>query len=136
MLNGIFYAHSGLRYLVLLVGIAALAYFAYAFITRRPVDRAATLLRVGFVALLDVQVLLGLLLVFLGLWYPAMAGHLAMMVAALVVAHAASVMARRGTDAVRSHRVMLIGVALTLLLIVGGILAIGRPIFGSGRPSL
>ncbi len=34
----LFYAHSGLRYLVLLMGLVALAYFAFVLATKRPVD--------------------------------------------------------------------------------------------------
>lgn len=138
MTNGIFYAHSGLRFLVLLLGVAALAYYAYGMATGRPFDRTASLLRVAWVASVDLQVVLGLVLVLLGIWYPMLAGHLVLMLAALVVAHVTSVMARRSalTDAVRSHRLMLIGVVLALLLIVGGIMAIGRPLLGTGRPGL
>ena len=60
----LFYAHSGLRYLVLLMGLVALVFFAYGLATKRPVDKLVRILGSSFVGMLDLQVLLGILLVF------------------------------------------------------------------------
>lgn len=123
----LFHAHSGFRYLVLLAGVIALLVFAYGVITKRPIG-AARGLNAAFVGLLDLQVLLGIILLFTWPFYGALMGHLTMMVVAVVTAHMASVWARRTSDERRALVIRLAGVVLTLLFIVLGILAIGRSI--------
>lgn len=132
----LFYAHSGLRYLVLLLGLAALAYFAYALITKKGNEKTGRILGSAFVGTLDLQIVLGLLMVILGLFYPALIGHMFMMIGAAVVAHVAMVMARSSATPERAFAIRLLGVVFALVLIVGGILSIGRAIFGSGAPSM
>ena len=127
----LYHAHSGLRYLVLLAGAAALVYFAIAFFSRRPDGKAGRILIAAFTGLLDLQILIGILLVLGGIYYPMVIGHLTLMVLAAVVAHLASVRARRATDARAAHRTRLVGVIVALALIVAGIAAIGRGLFES-----
>ena len=63
-------------------------------------------------------------------------GHLTMMLLAAVFAHGLSVAARRATDDRRRYGLALAGVVLSLLLIVGGIMAIRPHSFAtSGRPT-
>lgn len=132
----LFYAHSGLRYLVLLAGVVALIYYAYAIGTKKGNERTSRVLGSIFIGTLDLQVLLGLLMVVLGLFYPALIGHLFMMIGAAVVGHVAMVMARSADTPERAVAIRLMGVVFALVLIAGGILAIGRSIFGSGVPSI
>lgn len=132
----LYHAHSGLRYLVLLAGLIAVLYYAAAYFGRRPAERMGRVLMSTFVGFLDIQILLGLALVLLGIYYPALIGHIVMMVLAAVAAHAASVVARRAPEVRRAHGIRLVGVAGSLLLIVGGIMAIGRSVFGATAPSL
>lgn len=121
----LFYAHSGLRYLVLLMGLIAVAYFAYGLATKRPVDKSVRIIGLSFAGLVDTQVLLGIILLGSG-WpfYPALWGHLVMMVAAAVVAHVLLVLNRKRPQP--GYLLPLIGVGGALLLILGGIMAIGR----------
>jgi len=128
----LFYAHSGLRYLVLLLGAAAVVYYVAGWLRARPVDSMAGGLLRGFVVLLDVQILLGILLLMNIPFYGALSGHIVMMTAAAVVGHVIAVLHRRREDGQKSWALLLSGVMLPLLLVVGGIMAIGRPIFGSG----
>jgi hypothetical protein len=51
-----------------------------------------------------------------------------MMVVAAVTAHVGSIMARRRADHAAAARVRVITIGLTLVFIVGGIMAIQRPI--------
>lgn len=125
----LFYAHSGLRYLVLLVGLVALAYFVWGLATRRVPGRAVRSLGAAFSGLLDLQLLLGLLMLALGRYYPALIGHIVMMVLAVGVVHGLLVVNRR--RATPGWVLPLVGVALGLVLIIGGIMAIGRSPFGS-----
>lgn len=123
----LFHAHSGLRYLVLLAAVVAFGYAFVGWLRKAPADRAGRALTAAFVGLLDLQVLLGIVLVFVRHWFPALAGHITMMVLAAATAHVTSVLARRRPPE-RAHRVTALGVGLSLLLIVGGILAIGRAV--------
>jgi heme A synthase len=132
----LFSAHSGLRYLVLLVGVAALAYFAYAAVSAKGNERTSRVLGASFSGLLDLQILLGIGMVVLGLFYSQLIGHMFMMIAAAVVSHAAMVMAKNAEPEQRRSWMRFAGVAVALLLIVGGIMAIGRSVFGSGVPSV
>jgi heme A synthase len=131
MINGIFHAHSGLRYLVLLAGVVALVVTALGVFGRKPYERPTRIAMAVFTGVLDLQVLLGIVMVVLGCFYPALMGHLMMMVLAAIAAHALSIFARKQADGKRAHTIALVGVVLALGLIVGGISAIGRTPFGS-----
>lgn len=126
----LFYAHSGLRYLVLLMALVAIVFFAYGLATKRPVDKLVRILGSSFAGLLDTQVLLGILLLGSG-WpfYGALVGHIVMMVAAAVLAHVMMVVNRKRPNP--GYLLPLIGVGGALLLILGGIMAISRSPFAS-----
>ena len=66
-----------------------------------------------------------------GLFPDAVVGHLVMMVIAVIVAHGASILAGRAAEERRAVVIRLAGIVLALLCIVGGIMAIGRSVFGS-----
>ena len=136
MINAIFHAHSGLRYLVLLAGVAALVILALGISGSRPFDKRARIALAAFSGLLDLQILLGIAMVVLGCFFGALMGHLMMMILAAVAVHGCSVYARKQADARRAHTVGLVGVLLGLGLIAGGIAAIGRsPVSSSGQPT-
>ena len=125
----LFHAHSGLRYLVLLAGFATAAWLLYCVARSRPFDRSGRVLTSLFTGILDLQVLLGLLLLMSVPFYPALAGHILMMIAAALVAHGAGMVNKRRPAEKRGIGVALIGVVVPLALIVGGIMSIGRTIF-------
>lgn len=124
----LFHAHSGLRYLVLLAGVLSLGYSLVALATKRPWDRPGRILLSAFVGVMDLQLLVGLALVFVWNFYPALWGHITMMVLAVAVGHGTSIVNKRRPPERQSHAVAAIGVVGALLLIVGGITAIGRPL--------
>ena len=129
----IFYAHSGLRYLVLLAAFAALAYLLAGIVRGIEFNKLARILPGAYTGFLDLQVLLGVVLWLLVPAYPALIGHIVMMLAAATAAHMGSVLNKRRETP--SWGVAATGVTISLILIVGGILAIGRPLFGSGAPT-
>lgn len=134
-MNALYHAHSGLRYLVLLLGLVALAVLAWGLATRRTTG-AERGLTAAYTGALDLQLLLGLGVIVLGgIWYPALIGHLTMMILAAAVAHIASVRARRTAEPRRATRLRLIGVAISLVLLVGGIMSIGRGLLESRAPT-
>ncbi len=123
-MNGLFYAHSGLRYLVLLVALAGLAMSIRGQLSNAPVPKAARIVGSIYSGLVDLQVLLGLIMVGLGRWYPMLAGHLVLMVLALVATHVLFVRARKA--ATPSWRAHLFAYGLSLGLILAGVFALGR----------
>jgi hypothetical protein len=123
-MNFLFQAHSGLRYLVLLVGLAALSYFLSGLATKRPIDKGVRILGSAFTGLLDLQVVLGIIMVAMGRYYPQLIGHIVMMLLAAVETHVLLVLNRKRPNP--GYLLPLIAVAVALALIAGGVMAIGR----------
>jgi heme A synthase len=122
----LFYAHSGVRYLVLLAGVLTVGYALLGVATRRTYDpRMLTLSRV-FAGSVHLQVLLGIGVLLTGQFYPALIGHIVMMVFAAVVATLVPAVMRRRDPAARGWSPHLVGTLVTLALIWFGIAAIGR----------
>ena len=125
-MNMVYYAHSGLRYLVLLAGIAAIVVLARGLSGKRPYDRPARISSAIYTGSLHLQVVLGIIMIVLGRWYPALMGHLIMNGLAVAVATTLSAWGRRAADARRGYKCGLAGEVVALLLLAGGIAAIGR----------
>ena len=124
MVNMLFYAHSGLRFLVLLAAAIAIAVLLWGWSARRPFAGQSRAVTAVFNGVLDLQVTFGILLVLFRPWYGALIGHLVMMIAAAFAAHGILVYARKQTDPRRAHLISFVGVVLALLLILGGIMSI------------
>ena len=124
------HAHSGLRYLVLLMGIVVIAYAAYGLATQAEYGKRMRVLSAIFTGVIDLTVLLGIIMLFTGMFYPQLAGHISMMILAAVIAHVIhGVMKRRPPDA-QTFTPHVVGTLIVLACIVAGIMAIGRPIVG------
>ncbi len=126
MLQTLLQIHSATRYAVLAVALAALLKFAVGLATRRKPGVADRILGSTFAGLLDLQIVLGLAMVLTGFFYPALAGHIVMMVLAAALAHGALVANRRRKEP--GFVLPLVAVGGASLLIVGGVMAIGRGI--------
>lgn len=120
----LFHAHSGLRFLILLLGVVNVVVLAAGLATKKPFGKVHRILGASFAGSIHLQVLLGLAMVAMGRWYPALIGHLAMMLLAALVAQAAMTVNRR--RATPGMQLPLIGVVVALLCIFGGVMAIGR----------
>lgn len=123
-------AHSGVRYLVLLLGVMVIAYAAYGLATKRPYDKTMRILAAAFTGAIDLTVMLGLATLFVGQFYPQLGGHIVMMVLAAVVAHSVSVVLKRRPPEERTYAPHLIGTAIVLGVIATGIMSIGRSVIG------
>jgi hypothetical protein len=123
-------AHSGFRYLVLLLGIVVVAYAAYGLATRRPYDGRMRILATAFTAALDLTAVLGLATLFTGSFYPQLVGHITMMALALAITHIVAVVQRRRPLAQRTYGPHVVGTLVALAVVSFGILAIARPIVG------
>ncbi|MEQ1858085.1 MAG: hypothetical protein ABL963_16650, partial [Longimicrobiales bacterium] len=109
-------AHSGFRYLVLLLGIVVIAYAAYGLATKRPYDARMRILATAFTGALDLTVLLGVAHLFTSTFYPQLAGHITMMVLALAITHIVAVVQRRRPLANRTYGPHLVATVVVLAI--------------------
>jgi hypothetical protein len=126
-----FFAHSGVRFLVLLAGVLTLGYAIFGAATRRPYDRTMFVLARTFAGLTHLQVLLGVALLFTRTFYPALAGHIFPMLLAVASATVVPSVMRRREPAARTFLPHVIATAAALALMAMGIMAIGRTPLGS-----
>ena len=126
-MTGLFHAHSGIRFLILLLAALNVVVLGLGIVQKRPFGKLHRVLGTTFAGSLHLQVVLGVAMVALGRYYPALIGHMVMMVLAAVVAQVAmSVNRRRATPTLH---IPLIGVLVALLCIFGGVMSIGRGLF-------
>lgn len=125
-MTGLLHAHSSLRFIVLLLAIANIVVLARGLAVKSKPGLLERRLGTALAGTLHLQVLLGLALVLAGRFYPQLIGHIVMMVAAAVLVQVTMSVNRRKAEP--GHTLPLVGVLGGLLLVVGGILAIGRPL--------
>ncbi len=126
-MSALFHAHSGLRFLVLLAGAVNLVMLAAALLQKKPYAKPHRAAGAAFAGLLHLQVILGLVMVAMGRYYPALVGHIVMMLLAAIAAQVTmSLNRRRATPTVA---LPLVGVVVALVCITGGVMAIGRGLF-------
>ncbi|MBN9687252.1 MULTISPECIES: hypothetical protein [unclassified Corallococcus] len=138
-----FHLHSGLRYLVLLSGVIALAFFAFAVATKRPFDKVGRIIGASYSGLLQLQVLVGVGVLVTRGYYPALIGHIVMMILAVGAIQGPLGATRRRLRSAEAPAAgeppraapnfvpVLVGTLVSLLLVVGGILAIRPGLFVS-----
>ena len=127
----IFYAHSGFRYVAVLLGIAAVAYALKGVITKAPYDQTMRMLGGFYAVSMDVTLLLGLALLFVRQFQPYLVMHIVIMLFATAAAHIVpSVMKRRPMEE-RTYMPHVVGTLVSLGLLWAGLSAIGAPLFGS-----
>ncbi len=84
----LFHAHSGLRWLIVLVALAALILFGNGWLTKQYFPKPARILNAMYSGLLDAQMLLGIaLLISFGLYTRQHFEHMAMLIIAVALAH-------------------------------------------------
>jgi hypothetical protein len=115
--------HSILRWVTILVAVAALIKFGIGWFGKKPFDDTANRLRVVFTSLMDVQLLLGSFYLVLGGllgfgWPSYRIEHLVIMVIAVVLAHLTGLGKDKG-DNIRYRNGFLFLFASLLVVIVG-----------------
>ena len=130
MSNFLLNAHSGLRYLILLAGVLTLLYASYGVVSGRAYDKTIRILASSFAGTIHLQLLLGLALLFSGMFQPQLTGHLFMMLFAAASAQIPVSVMRRRPEELKSYLPHGLGALAALGMIAVGILAIGRPIVG------
>jgi len=147
----VLFAHSWIRWLVLVVGLLTLGRSVGALVSGRGWTRADRLTSVSFVGLIDLQALLGLMLYLvlspvvpksMAEFKAAMhvaplrffaVEHITAMLIVLGIAHFISVRSRRATEAKLKHRYWVWGIGAMLLLLL---IAIPWPWSSAPRPLL
>jgi len=128
--EAVFAAHSGTRYLVLAAaGFAAVAALIGSRQRRAGSSGLERVLGIVFISVLDLQVLLGIVLLTLRPFYGALIGHIVLMIGALVSAHVGSIVARKRATTGTGSRVRLRSILIALVFVVAGITALNRPVF-------
>ncbi|MGC4116515.1 MAG: hypothetical protein QM765_18440 [Myxococcales bacterium] len=127
MLQTLLQIHSATRYLLLALAAAALLKFVVGLVQKREPAVADRILGSAFAGLLDLQITLGLVMVVSGFFYKALIGHIVMMVLAAALAHGVLIANKR--RAKPGFVLPLVAVGGALLLIAGGVMAIGRGLF-------
>jgi hypothetical protein len=122
-----FTLHSTFRYLVFVAALAALIVGLLGLRSAEP-SKAERALMLAFVGVVDLQVLLGLVLLALWPFYSALIGHIVMMIIAAAVAHVGAAVARRREPARSGSGVRVATLLLVMVLVIGGIMAIQRPL--------
>lgn len=126
-MSGLFHAHSGLRFLVLLLGALNVVVLGIGLAQKKPFAKVHRILGASFAGALHLQVVLGIAMVLMGRYYPALVGHMIMMIFAAVAAQIAMSTNRRRAEP--TLHIPLIGVIVALVCITGGVMAIGRGLF-------
>jgi hypothetical protein len=129
-MNALFYAHSGFRYVVFLVGVLALGYALYGLLTRRPMDRRMAILGAAFAGCFHLQILLGLALIFMGQFSGIVVGHVMMMIFAAASAQIVPSVMRRRPMEKRTYLPYVVAATAALGLAAAGVMALGRPVLG------
>ena len=125
------HAHSGFRYLALLVGIMVIAYAVSGMVTERAYDQRMRVLAAAFMGFVDVTILLGFAIVFTARVRPTGLGaHIVMALLATTVSHIVYSVQKRRPPAERTYPPHIVGTLIVLALIAWGLVAIGRPVVG------
>lgn len=127
----LFHTHSGLRYLILLAGIATIGYALYSAATKRPHDRKMKNLAITYRALLDVNLFIGVAMIVTGYgFYNDLGVHILLMVLATAIAHVVPAVMRKRTPEERTVIPYAVATAISLVVMALGIASIQRPIVG------
>lgn len=125
------HAHSGIRYLVVLLGIAVVVYGLMGAFGKKPYDNRMRVLGGLFAMFMHLNILLGLALLFTRPFAPYLVGHIVLMIFAAVAGQVVPSVMRRRPMEERTYMPHVVGGVVALGLVVAGLMAIDAPIFGS-----
>ena len=127
----LFHSHSGFRYLILLAGIATIAYALYSRATGRPHDKNMKNLAVTYRVLLDLNLFIGVAMIVTGYgFFNDLGVHILLMVLATAIAHVVPAVMRKRTQEERTVIPYAVATTISLVVVALGILARHRPVVG------
>lgn len=128
------HAHSGFRYLALLLGLAVIGYGVWGMATRRGHDSRLYNLAASYRLVMDLTLFLGLAVLFSRRFSGLGVGtHIVVMIFATVVAHIVPAVMRKRPPEERTITPYVVATAVSLALVVVGIVMLpggGRPFVG------
>lgn len=126
-------AHSGWRYLVLILLVVALIQALSGWLGKKPYTEGNRKLNLFTLISAHIQLLMGLILYFMNGWYKIDSAvamgrywkmeHIGMMVLAVILITVGNARSKKGTDAAVKHRSVALYFGLALVLIVAAIAA-------------
>ncbi len=123
--------HSWLRYAVFIVGLAAFGYALWGLVGKRPYQKLMWDLASAFTVTLYVQVVLGFLLIFTYRFFSGPLGlHMALTMVAAALAQMTYSANRRRPRERRDYGIHVMGIGISLILVVAGILVIRNSVLG------
>jgi hypothetical protein len=124
--------HGELRWIIVLVAAIVVVKFLIGWLGKRdytPLDRG---LLIGYTSLMDINLLIGLILLFTyGLSGAYRLEHAVTMILAVVVAHMSAIW-RKSTDSPTKFRNQLLMVVLSLLLVLAGVIRLRMFLYQEG----
>ena len=121
-MNVVLVLHSIVRWVIVLIGLVSFVRSLLVLTGRAPGSKMDRGLMSGFTGLLDLNVLLGLIVIVgLGEWEPQQIEHAVTNVIAVVVAHIFAQRAKKIEDTKLKARMNALGVLISLLIIVLGV---------------
>jgi hypothetical protein len=121
-MNVVLVLHSIVRWIIVLIGLVSFVRSLLVLTGRAPGSKMDRGLMSGFTGLLDLNVLLGLIVIVgLGEWEPQQIEHAVTNVIAVVVAHIFAQRAKKIEDTKLKARMNALGVLISLLIIVLGV---------------
>jgi len=119
------YLHSGLRWLIVLAGLAVIVYALRGVATKRPHDATMKNLAITFRSLMDVTLFSGVVVVMTGFDFQGNVGvHVVLMLFATVVSHIVPAVMRKRRQEERSLLPYAVATAVALALVFLGTLAV------------
>ncbi|GMV04951.1 MAG: hypothetical protein AMXMBFR53_12310 [Gemmatimonadota bacterium] len=120
--------HSGLRYLILLAGLAVILYALHGVIKKRPHDATMKNLAITFRSLMDVTLFTGIVVVMTGFgFYNDLGVHVILMLLATVVSHVVPAVMRKRKQEERTLLPYAVATAIALAMVALGVLSIAKP---------
>lgn len=124
------YAHSGVRWLIILTALVTLGFFAYAWLAKKKAKKLSRILPAAYSGLLDAQAALGLVYMFLlaakGAGFPRFRlEHMTVLILAVIVTHLPSRWRKKGSKNFERNTLLAVFVSLVLIYIGVAILPRG-----------
>jgi uncharacterized membrane protein len=126
-------AHSGWRYIVIILLVAAIATAVSGWLNKKPYTEGNRKLNVFTLISAHIQLLIGLILYFMNSWYKIDSSvalgrywkmeHISMMIFAVILITVGNARSKRSIEAAAKHKAISIYFILALVIIMGAILA-------------
>jgi len=126
-------AHSGWRYIVIILLVAAIATAVSGWLNKKPYTEGNRKLNVFTLISAHIQLLIGLILYFMNSWYKVDSSvalgrywkmeHISMMIFAVILITVGNARSKRSTNPTTQHKTISIYFTLALIIVLGAILA-------------